>query len=119
MCGAEDCDSLQPFVATNAMFSMHHEVAGVKRAELKLELRSLAAFAGRAYQTVTQNILLGDQCEIRRNKAMFEAKNYKRDQLDIELAQLIPIFRRAKCRHAMCSQQLCDTFRRALTVTGD
>ena len=75
---ARRVDGLEPYEAPDAVIGVHHEVAGRQARRLDQHVARLLGLAA-ADQAVAQDILLGDDGQIRRFEAAFEAQQSEAD----------------------------------------
>ncbi len=85
-------DGLQADEAPDAVIDMHHEVAGIEARHLGDEVLRPLRGAAAAHKAVAQNVLLGDDREVRRLEAGFEAEHRQRD-FDVRPPQDVGIAR--------------------------
>ena len=60
MVAASAVDNDKPFITANTMFGMHHQITGLKRADLAQKIIAAAALGLRARQPLTENIRLSN-----------------------------------------------------------
>ncbi len=77
--GARRVDGLQPDEAADAVIGMHHQVAGRQARRFDQHVAGLLGLAA-ADQPVAQDVLLGDDGQIRRFEPAFEAQKREADR---------------------------------------
>ena len=111
-------DGLQPGIAPDAMFDMHHQIAGRQRLRLGQEIFGAFAFFQRADQPVAQQVLFGDHRQPVGLKPVFQRPDR---QIEAALAggHIADIAGQADFRHPFIGQQPLDAVARAIGIAGE
>jgi hypothetical protein len=116
--GAERGHHLEPHVAPDAVVDVDDEIAGRQRLRLGQEVLGLPLLAGRADQTVAEDVLFGDDGEATAFEAVLQPPDREEDTA-LAVGHVGPVADRLGAGKPLVLHQPLKAFARAFGIGGD
>ena len=115
---AQRRDRLQPQIAPDPMFDMHHQIAGAETFGITQEILGLALALGLGGETVAQHVLFGNDRQSRRDKTGLQGPDHQ-EKPALALGQVAQILDRLRPGDALILQKPRQPLSRAFRPRGD
>ncbi len=114
-----DFDGLETEIAADAVLDVGHQIAGRQRRRLGQEILRLAHAGVRPRHAVAEDVLFGNDDEIRGFETVLQSQHRQTGGASIHLLRIRPIGDRTDGRQSMIGQNRAQSFGRAFGPGGE